>query len=140
MFLSFFDKILFLWSIYLQYKTKWTWMKSLMRKLAAVENLILCTLEWWLNQFFLPCDQWFYDGFKLFFHYLLLLERKFRWAFPCSFLFALHLEWSFNTTLDKIFKGSLYICELVFYFSFWFKFSSAWFYFLTKSTKEEEKS
>ena len=35
---------------------------------------------------------------------------------PCSFLFALHLDWSFNTSFDKKFKCSFYICEIVFYF------------------------
>ena len=55
---------------------------------------------------------------KLFFHYLLLLKRTFRWAlspFPCSFLFAFHLEWFFNTSAGKILKCSLYICKFVFH-------------------------
>ena len=62
--------------------------------------LIPCTPK----QFVLQCDQWFHDGLKFFFHYLLLLEWTFGWAwssFPCSFLFALYLEWSLNTSVDK---------------------------------------
>ena len=34
----------------------------------------------------------------------LLLQRKFGWVlslFPCPFLLALRLEWSFNTSVDK---------------------------------------
>ena len=42
---------------------------------------------------------------------------------PCSFLFALHLDWSFNTSVDKKIKCSFYICEIVFYFSLWLKLS-----------------
>ena len=57
---------------------------------------------------------------------------------PCSFFFALHLEWSLNLSTDKksnaicIFAN---LCSTL--FSLWFKFSSAWFYFLSKCTKKE---
>ena len=70
--------------------------------------LFFCTLEWLLTQFFLQCNQWFHDGLKFFFHYLLLLERKFGWALSpsrFSFLFVRHLEWSLNTSIDKISNG-----------------------------------
>ena len=42
---------------------------------------------------------------------------------PCSFLFALHLDWSFNTSVDKKIKCSFYICKIVFHFSLWLKLS-----------------
>ena len=42
---------------------------------------------------------------------------------PCSFLFALHLDWSLNTSVDKKIKRSFCICEIVFYFSLWLKLS-----------------
>ena len=42
---------------------------------------------------------------------------------PCSFLFALHLDWSFNTSVDKKVKCGFYICEIVFHFSLWLKLS-----------------
>ena len=61
-----------------------------------------------------------------FFHYLLLLERTLGWVLypsPCSFLFALHLDWFLNTSVDKKIKCSFNICEFVFYFSLWFKLS-----------------
>ena len=60
---------------------------------------------------------------------------------PCSFFFALHLKWSLNLSTDKksnavcIFAN---LCSTL--FSLWFKFSSAWFYFLSKRTKKEGKS
>ena len=42
---------------------------------------------------------------------------------PRSFLFALHLDCSLNSSVDKNIKSSLYICEFVFHFSLWFKLS-----------------
>ena len=56
-----------------------------MRNMAAESSdefliLIICTLEWSRTQFVQQCDQWFHDGLKFFFHYLLLLERTFGWA------------------------------------------------------------
>ena len=42
---------------------------------------------------------------------------------PCSFLFALHLDWSFNTSVDKKIKCSFYICKIVFHFRLWLKLS-----------------
>ena len=102
-----------------------------MTNLAAVSSdestiLILCTLKSSPTQFFLQCDQWFHDGLKILFQYLLLLERTFEWAlypYPRSLLFALHLDWSLNTSVDKKIKYSLYICELVFHFSLCLKIS-----------------
>ena len=35
----------------------------------------------------------------------------------CLFLFAVHLEWSLNTRVDKKIKCRVYICEIVFHFS-----------------------
>ena len=63
----------------------------------------------------------FHDRLKFSFHYLLLLERIFGWA--CSFLFALHLDCSLNTRVDKKIKCSFYICEIVFYSRPWLKLS-----------------
>ena len=42
---------------------------------------------------------------------------------PCSFLFALHLDWSFNTSVDKKMKCIFCICEIVFHFNLWLKVS-----------------
>ena len=60
---------------------------------------------------------------------------------PCSFLYAFHLQWSLNISTDK--KSNAVctfanLCSTL--FSLWFKFSSAWFYFLSKCTKKEGKS
>ena len=41
---------------------------------------ILCTP----TQSVLYCDQWFHDGLKFLFHYLLLLERTLEWALSPS--------------------------------------------------------
>ena len=52
-------------------------------------------------------------------NYFLLLQQTFRWGLspsPCSFLFALHLDWSLNTSVHKKIKCSLYIWELAFHF------------------------
>ena len=59
--------------------------------------------------------------------------------YPCSFFFALHLEWSLNISIDKKSNAisiSANLCSTL--FSLWFKFSSACFYFLSKCTKERE--
>ena len=55
---------------------------------------------------------------------------------PCWFLFALHLKWSLNISIDQK-SNAICIFENLrsTLFSLWFKFSSAWFYFLLKSTK-----
>ena len=95
-----------------------------MRNLAALSSdesaiLVLCTP----TQFALPCDRRFRDG----------LKRTVGWAlspwalsppFPYSFLFALHLEWSLKTSVDKksnavcIFEN---LCSIL--VSMWFKLS-----------------
>ena len=60
---------------------------------------------------------------------------------PCSFFFALHLEWSLNLSTDEksnaicIFAN---LCSTL--FSLWIKFSSAWFYFPWKCTKKRAKA
>ena len=41
----------------------------------------------------------------------------------CSLLFALHLDWSLNTSVDKKIIFSFYICQIVFHFSLWLKLS-----------------
>ena len=42
---------------------------------------------------------------------------------PCSFLFALHLDWSFDTSVDKKIKCTFYIFKIVFQSSLWLKLS-----------------
>ena len=42
---------------------------------------------------------------------------------PCSLLFALHLDWSLNASVDKKIIFSFYICEIVFHISLWLKLS-----------------
>ena len=100
--------------------------------------LILSSLEWSPTQFVLQCDHWFHDGLIFFFHYLLLLERTFGWAL--SPLFVLHSEWSLTLITHK--KSNTVctfanLCSTL--FSLWFKFSSAWFYFLSKCKKRGQK-
>ena len=59
---------------------------------------------------------------------------------PCLFLFVLQLEWSLDISADKksnaicIFAN---LCSTL--FRVWFKFSAAWFYFLSKYRKERGK-
>ena len=117
-----------------------------MRNVASVSSdessiLILCSLEWSPTQFVLQCDQWFHDGLIFFFHYLLLLVRTFGWTLSpphVRFFFALYLEWSLYSSTDKksnpicIFAN---FCSTL--FSLWFKFFSAWFCFLWKSTQKK---
>ena len=61
--------------------------------------------------------------------------------FPRSFFLAVHLEWHLNLSTDT---KSVVICLFAnlrsTLFSRWFKFSSAWFYFLSKRTKKEDKN
>ena len=42
---------------------------------------------------------------------------------PCSLLFALHLDWSLNPSVDKKIIFSFYVCEIVFHISLWLKLS-----------------
>ena len=42
---------------------------------------------------------------------------------PMFVLFALHLGWSLNPSVDKKLKCSFYICEIVSFFSLWLKLS-----------------
>ena len=101
-----------------------------MRNMAAVSSdestiLIICTLEWSPTQFVLQCDQWFHDGLKSL-SLFIIFRAIFGWALypsPFLFLFALHLDWSVNTSIDEKIKSSLHIPELVFFFSSWFKLS-----------------
>ena len=78
------------------------------------------------HSLFCNANQRIHDGLKFFFHDLLLLERTFGWALyssPYLFLFALHLDWSLITSVDKNIKCSLHICEHMFHFSLRFKLS-----------------
>ena len=106
-----------------------------MRNVASVSSdessfLILCSREWSPTQFVLQCDQWFHDGLIFFFRMSIIPS-------PCSFFFSVHLEWSFDLSADKkrnaicIFAN---LCSTL--FSLLFKFSSAWFYFLSKCKKK----
>ena len=123
-----------------------------MRNVAAASSdestiLILCTLERLPTQIVLQCDQSFHDGLLFFFHYLLFLERTFARALSpphvsfAFFFFALHLEWSLNISTDKKSNAIRIFTNLgSTLFSLWFKFSSAWFYFLPTCTKEIGKT
>ena len=58
---------------------------------------------------------------KIFLSLFIIFRKNIRmsiiYLFPCSFLFALHLDWSLNTSVDKKIVFSFYICEIVFHFS-----------------------
>ena len=66
-------------------------------------------------------------GVKIFLSLFIIFRTNIRmsiiYLFPCSLLFALHLDWSLNTSVDKKIKRSFCICEIVFYFSLWLKLS-----------------
>ena len=66
-------------------------------------------------------------GGKIFLSLFITLRTNIRMSIiylsPCSFLFALHLDWSFNTSIDKKIKYSFYICKIVFHSSLWLKLS-----------------
>ena len=58
----------------------------------------------------------------------------------CLFLFALHLEWYLNISIGKKSNAVCLFANLCStLFSLWFKFSAAWFYFLSKCTKRTGK-
>ena len=119
-----------------------------MRNVAAVSSdestiLILCKLEWSSTAFALQCDQRLYDGLIFCLSLFITFRAIVRMSiipYPCWFLFALHLEWSLNISTDQksnticIFAN---LCSTL--FSLWFKFSSAWLYFLSKCTKVRRK-
>ena len=99
-----------------------------MRYLASVSLnestiLFLCTLEWSLTQVFY--NYGFHDGLKLSFHYCCFQEKRAdKYYFPPHvFLLAFHLEWSFNTSVDKKSSAVSIFCELVVHFSLWFQLS-----------------
>ena len=60
-------------------------------------------------------------GVKIFLSLFIIFRTNIRmsiiYLFPCSLLFALHLDWSLNTSVDKKIGFSFYICEIVFHFS-----------------------
>ena len=60
---------------------------------------------------------------SLFIIFRTIIRMSIIYLFPCSLLFALHLDWSLNTSVDKKIKRSFCICEIVFYFSLWLKLS-----------------
>ena len=64
----------------------------------------------WRVKFFLS---WFIS-FGMNIHYISL---------PMFVLFALHLDWSLNPSVDEKIKCSFYICKIVFCFSLWLKLS-----------------
>ena len=82
----------------------------------VITNTICSTIRsmiWWRVKIFLS---WFINFGKN-------IRMSIIYFSLCSFLFALHLDWSFNTSVDKKIKCSFYICEIVFYFSLWLKLS-----------------
>ena len=90
-----------------------------------MNSMILYTLEWSPTQFLLECDHFMTGNF--FFSVFIIFRTNIRMSIiylsPCSFLFALHLDWSFNTSVDKKIKCSFYICKIVFHFRLWLKLS-----------------
>ena len=60
-------------------------------------------------------------GVKIFLSLFIIFRTNIRmsiiYLFKCSLLFALHLDWSLNTSVDKKIVFSFYICEIVFHFS-----------------------
>ena len=60
---------------------------------------------------------------SLFFTFRTNIRMSIIYLSPCSFLFALHLDWSFNISFDKKIKCSFYICEIVLHFSLQLKLS-----------------
>ena len=60
---------------------------------------------------------------------------------PCSFLFAPHLQWSLNLSTDQKSNAICIFANLgSTLFNLCFKFTSAWFYFLSKCTEKEGRS
>ena len=64
---------------------------------------------------------------KNFFSLFIVFRTKIRMSIihlpPCSLLFALDLDWSLNTSVDKKIILSFYICKNVLHFSLWLKLS-----------------
>ena len=120
-----------------------------MRNVASISSsessiLILCSLEWSPTQFVLQCDQCFHNDLIFFLSFFITFRTNVRMSitpFPCSIFFALYLEWSLNLSTDKK-SNTICIFENLRYtlFSLWFKFSSAWFCFLSKCTQERAKA
>ena len=120
-----------------------------MRNVASVSSdessiLILCSLELPSMQFVLQCDQWFHDGLIFFLSLFITFRTNVRMGiipYTCLLFFALHLEWPLNFSTDK---KSNAICIFVnlcsTLFSLWFKFSSPWFYCLSKCAKKRAKA
>ena len=80
-----------------------------MRKVTSVSLdessiLILCSHEWLPTQFVLQCDQWFHYGWIFFFSSFITFRTNVWMSIipsPCSFFFALHLEWCINLITNK---------------------------------------
>ena len=95
----------------------------------AVCSAVRSVISWWVN-FFLSL----FITFRT--HVRMSIIPS-----PCSFLFALQLEWSLYLSTDKKSDAICIFAKLCStLFSLWFKFSSAWFYFLSKCTKKRGKS
>ena len=64
-------------------------------------------------------------------------KERFEEHYPLPiFVFALHLEWTLNLSTDKKSNAIFILANLCStLFSLWFKFSLAWFYFLSKCAK-----
>ena len=116
-----------------------------MRNVASVSSdessiLILCLLLTWMitDTFVLQCDQWFHDV-NCFLSLFITFRTNVQMSIissPCSFFFALHLEWSLNLSTDKISNAICIFSNLCSTLSnLRFEFSSAWFYCLSKCTK-----
>ena len=95
---------------------------------AAVCSAMRSLISWWVN-FFLSLFITFRTNVRM-----SIIPS------PCSFFFALHLQWSINLSTDKKSNAVCIFANLCStFFSLRFKFSSAWFYFLSKCTKRGQK-
>ena len=91
---------------------------------AAVCSAMRSLISWWVN-FFLSLFITFRTNVRM-----SIIPS------PCSFFFALHLEWSLNLSTDKISNAICIFSNLCSTLSnLRFEFSSAWFYCLSKCTK-----
>ena len=105
-----------MWQV-LQNATFITNCDSTMRIMAAVSSdksiiLIFCTLEGSPTHFVLQCDQCFHDGLFFFFHYLLLLERTFRWVFSPSHVRFYLLSISNGPLIQVLIKNQIQFTNL----------------------------
>ena len=123
-FLIFLNKNPFLRSIHLQSKSKWTWINKWMRHFTVVssDELIHSLHTRVITNTICSAMQLMISWrVKTFLSLFITFRTNIRMSIinlsPCSLLFALHLDWSFNTSVDKKNQCSFCICKNVFHFS-----------------------